>query len=97
MAPTNRTAASVTGGLVWQGQSQQNIGGPVPFYSPEQDFVDVFASYAINRHISVGLHVNNLFDTLGVGGGGAVTTGPGVVSVSAEPGRTVLANLTVKF
>ena len=57
----------------------------------------MFASYAINRHISVGLHVNNLFDTLGVGGGGAVTTGPGVISVSAEPGRTVLANLTVKF
>ncbi len=96
LAPTY-TWRELTGGLVWQGQSQQNIGGPVPFYSPEQDFVDVFASYAISRHISVGLHVNNLFNTLGVGGGGAVTTGPGVVSVSAEPGRTVLANLTVKF
>ena len=96
LAPTYRWRA-VTGGLVWQGQSQQNIGGPVPFYSPEQDFLDGFVSYDLNRSISVALHVNNMFDTLGVGGGGAVTTGPGVIGVSAEPGRTVLASVTMKF
>ena len=95
-APTYRWRA-LAGGIVWQGQSQQNIGGPVPFYSPEQDFLDLFASYRLDRHMSLGVHVNNLFDSLGVGGGGAVTSGPGVVSVSAEPGRTVLADLTVRF
>ena len=96
LAPTYRWRA-LTGGLVWQGQSQQNIGGPVPFYSPEQDFLDGFVSYAITRHLSVALHANNAFNSLGVGGGGAVTTGPGVVGVSAEPGRTVLASVTMKF
>lgn len=96
LAPTY-TWRSLRGGIIWQGQSQQNIGGPVPFYSPGQSFVDLFAAYQIDRNMSVGVHVNNLFNTLGVGGGGVVTHGPGVVSVSAEPGRTVLANLTVKF
>ena len=96
LAPTYRWW-KLAGGIVWQGQSQQNIGGPVPFYSPGQNFVDLFASYEINRHISFGVHVNNLLNTLGVGGGGAVTRGPGVVSVSAEPGRIVTADVKVKF
>jgi outer membrane receptor protein involved in Fe transport len=87
----------LTGGIVWQGQSQQNIGGPVPFYSPGQNFIDLFGSYAVNRHVSLGIHVNNLLNTLGVGGGGAVTTGPGVVGVSAELGRIVTADVKVRF
>jgi len=91
------TWGPVTGGLVIQGQSSQNINGAVPFYSPGQTFVDLFASYQIVEGISVGVHANNLFNTLGVGGGGAVTTGPGVVGVSAEPGRTVLVDVTLKF
>ncbi len=96
IAPSYRWRA-FSGGIVWQGQSKQNIGGPVPFYSPGQNFIDLFAAYQLDRHMSVGVHVNNLLNTLGVGGGGAVTTGPGVVGVSAEPGRIVLADLKVTF
>jgi outer membrane receptor protein involved in Fe transport len=91
------TWRDLTGGVVIQGQSQQNIGGPTPFYSPGQVFVDLFTSYEIGGGLSVGLHVNNLFNTLGIGGGGSVTTGPGVVGVSAEPGRTVLVDATWKY
>jgi len=91
------TWRDLTAGLVWQGQSQQNIGGAVPFYSPGQNFVDLFATYQITYAFSVGLHVNNLLNTLGVGGSGTVTTGPGVASVSAEPGRTIIGDLSYRW
>ncbi len=91
------TYGPVTGGLVIQGQSQENINGYPPFYSPANTFVDLFANYQINDMVSVGLHANNLFNTLGLGGGGSVTTGPGVIGATAEPGRTVLADVTLKF
>lgn len=91
------TYGPVTGGLVIQGQSQENINGYPPFYSPANTFVDLFASYKITEGVSVGIHANNLFNTLGLGGGGSVTTGPGVIGASAEPGRTVLVDLTLKF
>ncbi len=96
VAPTYRWRA-LSGGFVWQGQTKQNISQTQPFYVPEQDIFDLFASYDINTHISVGVHVNNLFNTLAVSGTGGVISGPGVIQVSAVPGRTVLANLTVKF
>lgn len=88
---------ALTGGVVVQGQSQENINGYPPFYSPANTFVDLFASYQINDMVSVGIHANNLFNTLGLGGGGSVTTGPGNIGASAEPGRTVLADVTLKF
>jgi outer membrane receptor protein involved in Fe transport len=91
------TWGPVTGGFVFQGQSQENINGYPPYYSPGQNLVDLFATYQINDMVSVGLHANNLFNTLALGGGGAVTSGPGVVGASAEPGRTVLADVTLKF
>lgn len=91
------TWRDLTAGFVWQGQSEQNIGGAVPFYSPGQSFIDLFASYQITDDLSVGLHVNNLLNTLGVGGGGALTTGPGVIGAAAEPGRTVLGNVTLSL
>ncbi len=91
------TWGPLTGGVVVQGQSQENINGYPPFYSPANTFVDLFASYQINDMVSVGIHANNLFNTLGLGGGGSVTTGPGVIGASAEPGRTVLADVTLKF
>jgi outer membrane receptor protein involved in Fe transport len=88
---------SFTGGVVVQGQSQENINGYPPYYSPGQTLVDLFASYRISELVSVGLHANNLFNALALGGGGSVTTGSGVVGASAEPGRTVLADVTVRF
>ncbi|NNM62090.1 MAG: TonB-dependent receptor, partial [Steroidobacteraceae bacterium] len=91
------TWGPATGGVVIQGQTQENINGYPPFYSPGNTFVDLFASYRISHMVSVGIHVNNLFNTLGLGGGGSVTTGPGVIGASAEPGRTVLADVTMKF
>jgi outer membrane receptor protein involved in Fe transport len=91
------TWGPVSGGVVVQGQSQENVNGYPPFYSPGNTFVDLFASYQINEMVSVGVHANNLFNTLGLGGGGSVTTGPGVIGASAEPGRTVLADVTLKF
>ena len=91
------TYGPVTGGFVIQGQSQENINGYPPFYSPANTFVDLFANYQINDMVSVGVHANNLFNTLGLGGGGSVTTGPGVIGATAEPGRTVLADVTLKF
>lgn len=91
------TWGPVTGGLVVQGESQENIGGYPAYYSPANTFVDLFASYQINEMVSVGVHANNLFNTLGLGGGGSVTSGPGVIGASAEPGRTVLADVTLKF
>ena len=87
----------VAAGLVIQGQSAQNVNGYPPFYSPSQTLVDLFALYHINEWVSVGVHANNLFNTLALGGGGSVTTGSGVIGVSAEPGRTVLADVTVTF
>ncbi len=91
------TWGPVTGGVVVQGQSQENINGYPPYYSPGQTLVDLFASYQINDMVSVGIHANNLFNTLALGGGGSVTTGAGVVGATAEPGRTVLADVTLKF
>ncbi len=91
------TYGPVTGGVVIQGQTEQNIGGAVPFYSPGQTLVNLFASYTIIDGVSVGLHVNNLFNTLAVGGGGSPTATPTAVGVSAEPGRIILADVTVKF
>jgi len=91
------TWGPVTGGFVLQGQSQENINGYPPYYSPGQNLVDLFATYQINDMVSVGLHANNLFNTLALGGGGSVTSGAGVVGASAEPGRTVLADVTLKF
>jgi outer membrane receptor protein involved in Fe transport len=91
------TWGPVSGGFVVQGQSQENINGYPPYYSPANTFVDLFAMYRITDAVSVGVHANNLFNTLGLGGGGSVTTGPGVIGASAEPGRTVLADVTVKF
>ena len=87
----------LTGGVVIQGQSQENINGATPFYSPGQTFYDLFGIYEVGGGFSVGLHVNNLLNTLGVGGGGSVTTGPGTTGVSAEPGRTILADVSFKF
>jgi outer membrane receptor protein involved in Fe transport len=91
------TWGPITGGAVVQGQGQENINGYPPFYSPGNTFVDLFASYQINDMVSVGVHTNNVFNTLGLGGGGSVTTGPGVIGASAEPGRTVLVDVTLKF
>jgi outer membrane receptor protein involved in Fe transport len=91
------TWGPITGGAVVQGQGQENINGYPPFYSPGNTFVDLFASYQINDMVSVGVHANNVFNTLGLGGGGSVTTGPGVIGASAEPGRTVLLDVTLKF
>lgn len=91
------TWGPMTGGFVVQGQSKENINGYPPFYSPANTFVDLFASYQINEMLSVGVHANNLFNTLGLGGGGSVTTGAGVIGASAEPGRTVLLDATLKF
>jgi outer membrane receptor protein involved in Fe transport len=91
------TWGPVTGGVVVQGQSKENINGYPPFYSPANTFVDLFASYQITEMFSVGVHANNLFNTLGLGGGGSVTTGAGVIGASAEPGRTVLLDATLKF
>lgn len=91
------TWGPVTGGVVVQGQSQENINSYPPFYSPGNVFVDLFASYQITDTFSVGVHANNLFNTLGLGGGGSITTGPGVVGASAEPGRTVVLDVTMKF
>jgi outer membrane receptor protein involved in Fe transport len=91
------TWGPVTGGVVVQGQSKENINGYPPFYSPANTLVDLFASYQITEMFSVGVHANNLFNTLALGGGGSVTTGPGVIGASAEPGRTVLLDVTAKF
>jgi outer membrane receptor protein involved in Fe transport len=96
IAPSYRWRA-LSGGIIWQGQSRQNIGGPVPFYSPGQNFIDLFAAYQLNHYMSVGVHVNNLLNTLGLGGGGALTTGPGSVGASGELGRIVVADLKVTF
>jgi outer membrane receptor protein involved in Fe transport len=59
--------------------------------------VDVFAKYQINDMVSVGVHANNVFNTLALSGSGTVTTGPGAIGANAEPGRTVLLDLTLKF
>jgi outer membrane receptor protein involved in Fe transport len=67
------------------------------FYSPANTLVDLFTSYRITEMFSVGVHVNNLFNTLALGGGGSITSGPGVIGASAEPGRTVLVDATMKF
>jgi len=91
------TYGAVTGGVVVQGQSQENINGYPPYYSPATTLVDLFASYQISEMVSVGVHANNLFNTLSLGGGGSVTTGPGVIGASAEPGRTVLVDVTLRF
>ena len=90
------TLGPVTGGVVVQGQSRQNVNGYPVFYAPANNLVDLFASYRITEMFSVGVHVNNLFNTLALGGG-SITTGPGVIGASAEPGRTVLADVTMKF
>lgn len=87
----------VTGGVVVQGQSQENVNGYPVFYSPANTLVDLFTSYRITEMFSVGVHVNNLFNTLALGGGGSITSGPGVIGASAEPGRTVLVDATMKF
>jgi outer membrane receptor protein involved in Fe transport len=91
------TFGSVNAGVVIQGQSQENINGYPPYYSPAQTIVDLFASYQLNSQFSVGIHANNLFNTLALGGGGSVTSGAGVVGASAEQGRTVLVDLTAHF
>lgn len=91
------TWGPVTGGVVVQGQSQENVNGYPAFYSPGNTFVDLFAAYRITEMFSVGVHANNLFNTLGLGGGGSITTGSGVIGASAEPGRTVLVDATMKF
>jgi len=91
------TWGPVSGGVVVQGQSQENINGYPPFYSPGVTLVDVFAKYQINDMVSVGVHANNVFNTLALGGSGNTTTGPNVISANAEPGRTVVADVTLKF
>jgi outer membrane receptor protein involved in Fe transport len=86
----------VNGGLVFQGQGKANVDNNGTS-GPGQNFVDVFANYAIDQNLSVGVHVNNLFNSLGINGhsdgnaNGVIMSAPGVL------GRVADVTLTIKF
>ena len=94
------TWGPASGGVVVQGQGQENINGYPPFYSPGYTLVDLFTRYQFTEMLSAGLHVNNLFNKFALGGSGnAITTASSsnVISVNTEPGRTVVLDGTLKF
>lgn len=101
LAPTYKWLA-LSGGIVLQAQSKENIGGSNPYYSPAQRFVDAFVSYDLSDNMSLGLHVNNLFNTIGIAGSGSsqgivTVNGQQLVSASAEFGRATTLDFTVRF
>lgn len=95
IAPTY-TYGQTTGGIVFQGQgtaAYDNSGD----MAPGQNFVDVFASYAIDKNITIGLHVNNLFNSLGINGHSDGNISNGVMTAPGVLGRVTDASVTVRF
>ena len=88
------------GGLVLQGQGRSNINGNAAYYAPGQQFVDAFVDYDIAKNVTLGLHVNNLFNSLGINGHSDQTpaaAGATIITAPGALGRTTDLSLSIKF